>query len=77
MKKLPQAPSQSLFIKRDASSTEPPSSTSQKSPVDEPSSKFPRWVPSKGALPPGSLHRAPIERERETLHPYSPFQPYL
>jgi hypothetical protein len=59
-----------------------------KSPVDEPSSRFPKRspyekrclspepflisfrVPGKGALPPGFLHRAPTEREREseTLH---------
>jgi hypothetical protein len=28
-------------------------------------STFPSGVLSKGALPPGSLHRAPTERERE------------
>jgi hypothetical protein len=32
-------------------------------------------VPNKGALPLGSLHRAAIERERETLQLQSPFQP--
>jgi hypothetical protein len=62
-----------------------------KSPVDEPSSRFPKRgnygdarlqslfytsfrVPSKGALPPGSFHRTPTERD---IHPYSLFQPHL
>jgi hypothetical protein len=36
-------------------------------------------IPSKGVLPPRSLHRAPTqrERERERLDLQSPFQPYL
>jgi len=61
-----------------------------KSPVDEPSSRFPKRgpygrrcpspepffyisyrVPSKGALPPGSLNRAPTERDPPPLEPLS------
>jgi len=61
-----------------------------KSPVDEPSSRFPKWgpygrrcpssepffhmsyrVPSKAALPPGSLNRAPTGRDPPPLEPLS------
>ena len=63
---LPRPSPWSLFRER-CSIARAPFIQLSKAPVDEPSSR----VPSKGALPPGSLYRAPTKRDTPPPEPLS------